>query len=69
VNSSTQRVYIAREEALSPTAASEAILITGVIGAILNRDVMTSDIPNVFVQTEISLDGDNDYHEDPRPTS
>jgi hypothetical protein len=32
-NGSTQRAYIAREEASSPTAASEAILITGVIDA------------------------------------
>jgi hypothetical protein len=57
-NGSTQRAYIAREEASSPTAASEAILITGVIGAKQNRDVMTLDIPDAFVQTEISLDGD-----------
>jgi hypothetical protein len=57
-NSSTQRAYIAREEASSPTAASEAILITGVIDAKQNRDVMTLDIPNAFVQMEISLDGD-----------
>jgi hypothetical protein len=32
-NGSTQRAYIAREEASSPTAASEAIIITGVIDA------------------------------------
>jgi hypothetical protein len=57
-NGSTQRAYIAREEASSPTAASEAILITGVIDAKQNRDVMKLDIPNAFVQTEISLDGD-----------
>jgi hypothetical protein len=29
-----------------------------VIDAKQNRDVMTLDIPNAFVQTEISLDGD-----------
>jgi hypothetical protein len=57
-NGSTQRAYIAREEASSPTAASEAIIITGVIDAKQKRDVMTLDIPNAFVQTEISLDGD-----------
>jgi hypothetical protein len=58
-NGSTQRAYIAyisREEASSPTAASEAIIITGVIDAKQKRDVMTLDIPNAFVQTEISLD-------------
>jgi hypothetical protein len=57
-NGSTQRAYITGEEASSPTAASEAILITGVIDAKQNRDVMTLDILNAFVQTDISLDGD-----------
>jgi hypothetical protein len=57
-NESTQRAYMSREEASSPTAASEAILITGVIDSKQNRDVMTLDIPNAFVKTEISLDGD-----------
>jgi hypothetical protein len=57
-NGSTQRAYIPREEASSPTAATEAILITGVIDAKQKRDVMTADIPNAFVQTSIALDGD-----------
>jgi hypothetical protein len=57
-NGSTQRSYIAREDVSSPTAASEAILITGVIDAKQKRDVMTLDIPNAFVQTKIPLDGD-----------
>ena len=52
-NGSTQREYIPREEATSPTAATEAILITGVLDAKQGRDVMTLDIPNAFVQTEI----------------
>jgi hypothetical protein len=51
-NGSTQRTCITREEASSPTTASEAIIITGVIDAKKkNRDVMTLDIPNAFVQT------------------
>jgi hypothetical protein len=49
---------MSREEASSPTAALEAIIITGLIDAKQKRDVMTLDIPNAFVQTEISLDGD-----------
>jgi hypothetical protein len=57
-NGSSQRAYISREEASSPTAASEAIITTGVIEAKQRRDVMTLDIPNAFVQTSISLDGD-----------
>ena len=39
-------------------AATEAILITGVIEAKQNRDIMTLDIPNAFVQTPIPQDGD-----------
>jgi hypothetical protein len=43
-NGSSQRAYIAREEATSPTAATDAILITGVIDAKQKRDVMTLDV-------------------------
>jgi hypothetical protein len=35
---------------VSPTAALESILITGVIEAKEERDVMTCDIPNAFIQ-------------------
>jgi hypothetical protein len=57
-NGSTQRAYISREEASSPTAAPEAIITTGVIDTKQKRDIMTLDIPNAFVQTKIELDGD-----------
>ena len=40
-----------------PMAATEAILITGVIEAKQHRDI-TLDIPNAFVQTPIPQDGD-----------
>jgi hypothetical protein len=52
-NGSTQRDYIPREDAASPTASTEAVLLTGVIDAKQRRDVMTLDIPNAFVQTKI----------------
>jgi hypothetical protein len=52
-NGSTQREYINREDATSPTAATESILITGVIEAKQQRDIMTNDVPNAFVQTPI----------------
>jgi len=39
-------------------AATEAILITGVIEAEKLRDIMTFYIPNSFVQTPIPQDGD-----------
>jgi hypothetical protein len=52
-NGSTQREYTDRDEAASPTVMTEAVLITGVIEAKQRRDVMTADIPNAFVQTDV----------------
>ena len=52
-NGSTQRSYIPKDDVSSPTAATESILITGVIEATEKRDVMRLDIPNDFVQTQI----------------
>ena len=52
-NGSTQRDYIPREDAASPTASTDSVLITGVIEANQHRDIMTLDIPNAFVQTPI----------------
>jgi Reverse transcriptase (RNA-dependent DNA polymerase) len=52
-NGSSQRSYIEKKEATSPTALTEAIMITAAIEADENRDIMTVDIPNAFVQTEI----------------
>ena len=50
-NGSTQQAYIFREEAASPTAASESISTTGLIDTKQKRDVMMLDIPNEFLQT------------------
>ena len=50
VNGSTQRLYINKEEAASPTVSMEALLTTVVIDAKQNRDVITLDIPNAFVK-------------------
>ena len=52
-NGSTQREYTDREEAASPTVMTEYIIITGVIEAKQRRYVMTADIPNAFVQTDV----------------
>jgi hypothetical protein len=52
-NGSPQREYIHKDDATSPTAATEAILLTAVIDAKEGRDVMTADIPNAFVQTDL----------------
>jgi hypothetical protein len=42
-----------RDEAASPTAMTESIIITGVTDAKQGQDVMTADIPNAFEQTDI----------------
>jgi hypothetical protein len=52
-NGSTQRSYVDRDETASPTAVTDSIIITSVIDAKGNRDVMTADVPNAFVQTNI----------------
>ena len=52
-NESTQRGYVGRDEAASPTAITESILLTAVIDAKEGRDVMVADVPNAFVQTAI----------------
>jgi hypothetical protein len=57
-NGSTQREYINREDATSPTAATNALLITGVLEAKQGRDVMTNSVPSAFVQTPIPQDGE-----------
>jgi hypothetical protein len=54
-NGSTQRACIPLKEASSPTAASEAVIITGVIDAKQKRDVMMADTPNASEQTDIAL--------------
>jgi hypothetical protein len=55
-NDSTQRSYIAKDDAASPTAATEAteaIIITCVIEAKQGHNVMMLDVPNAFVQIQI----------------
>ena len=52
-NGSVQRPCIDNDDATSPTVSTEVVLITSVLEAKQNRDVMTADIPNSFVQTEV----------------
>ena len=49
-----QRDFISKEDASSPTAASEAILLTCIIDAEEDRDVAVVDIPNAFIQTRVT---------------
>ena len=50
---STQRAYVPKDEAASPTAAIESIMLTGVIETKQGRDVITLDVPIAFIQTSI----------------
>jgi hypothetical protein len=46
-----QRGYIRKEDASSPTVATESVLLTCIIDAEEGRDIAVIDIPNAFVQT------------------
>jgi hypothetical protein len=46
-----QRDYISKEDASSPTVATESVLLSCIIDAEEERDVAVVDIPNAFVQT------------------
>jgi hypothetical protein len=52
-NGRTQCEYTKCNEAASPTAMTESHLITAVIDAKQGCNIMTVNIPNSFVQTEI----------------
>ena len=47
------RKWITKEDSASPTATLEGILWTLTIDAYDNRDVMSADVPNAFIQTEM----------------
>jgi hypothetical protein len=46
-----QRDFISKENASSPTVATESVLLTSLIDAQENCDVAIVDIPNAFIQT------------------
>jgi hypothetical protein len=48
-----QRDYISKEDASSPTVATESVLLSCIIDAKEERDVAVIDIPNAFIQTRI----------------
>jgi hypothetical protein len=53
-----QRAYISKEDASSPTVATEAVLLSCIIDAKEARDVAVIDIPNAFIQTRVEDEGD-----------
>ena len=48
------REWITKEDSASPTATLEGIFLTLTIDAHENRDVMSADVPNAFIQTQMS---------------
>jgi hypothetical protein len=53
-----QRDYISKEDASSPTVATESVLLTCIIDAEEGRDVAVIDIPNAFIQTRVENEKD-----------
>jgi hypothetical protein len=53
-----QRDYISKEDASSPTVATESVLLSCIINAEEERDVAVIDIPNAFVQTRMEDEKD-----------
>eukprot|EP00957_Ditylum_brightwellii_P193756 14754801-Ditylum_brightwellii.AAC.1 len=51
-NRSTQRTYVLKEEATSPTVATESVILTAAIDAKQRHDIITMDTLNAFVQTD-----------------
>ena len=51
--------WLTKQDSASPTVSLESIMLTGVIDAYEHRDVMTVDVPNAFIQTELpQVEGD-----------
>jgi hypothetical protein len=48
-----QRAYTAREDAASPTVATESVFLTTVIDALEGRDVAVIDVPGAFMQADM----------------
>jgi hypothetical protein len=53
-----QRDYIPKEDASSPTVATESVLLSCIIDTKEERDVTVVDIPNAFVQTCVENEND-----------
>ena len=50
-NGKPTRMWTDKEDSASPTVSLESIYITAVIDAFEERDVMSADVPNAFIQT------------------
>ena len=55
-NSKPMREWLTRDKTASPTVSLETTFLTAIIDAKENRDVMTCDVPNAFIQAPIPQD-------------
>jgi len=53
-----QHGYISKEEATSPTASLELVLLTAIIDVQEGHDVAICNVPNAFIQTQLTDDKD-----------
>jgi hypothetical protein len=53
VNGSTQRDYIPKETAVSPTVMNDSVMLTSAIDTHKGRKVVTCDIPGAFLHTDL----------------
>ena len=49
-----QRGYMNQEDASSPTVLTKSVILTSMIDAIKEREIAIVDIPNAFIQTEVT---------------
>jgi hypothetical protein len=59
-NGKPTREWLTREESTSPTASLESIMLTAIVDTKEDRDVMTCDIPNAYIQAELPNLGPDD---------
>ena len=60
VNGSVQQAWMGKDDVSSLTISMEAIMLTAVIDTMEERHVITVDIPNAFVQTNVFTDNQGD---------
>ena len=59
-NGKPTREWLSKQDSASPTISTESLMITATIDAKENRDIMTADVPNAFIQMELpKIDGED----------
>ena len=59
-NGKPTREWLSREDSSSPTASNESILLTATVDTKENRDMMSADVPNAFIQANLNIkDGES----------